>query len=138
MKKRICMMTFVLLVGLCSGCGNSGTAGSTPGPESIPSPVEEQTSLGSTETEEQSNVADIENKEIKWKNEPEIDFTVDYSENIKADVDCVVSNSESTKRTGEYGEDYPKIHSFSRGSSNSGRNEYLIQMVFCNMGYGIK
>ncbi len=98
MKKRICMMTFVLLVGLCSGCGNGGTAGSTPGTESKPSPVEEQTSSGSTEAEEQSNVASIENKEIKWNNEPEIDFSFDYSENIKTDVDYVVSNSESLQK----------------------------------------
>ena len=39
---------------------------------------------------------------------------------------------------GEYGTDYSKVYSVSRGSSNPERNESVVQMVFRHMGYGIK
>lgn len=46
----------------------------------------------STEAEQETN---SENRETEWKDEPGVDFTYDYSEDIKADIDQVVSSSTS-------------------------------------------
>lgn len=43
----------------------------------------------------QSNSADKQNSGTQWSDELEIDFTYDYTEDIKADVDYMVSNSAS-------------------------------------------
>ena len=58
MKKRIYMLTLILMVGLCAGCGK-------------------------------------ENDNVELNDTLEMDFTYDYSEDIKADVDYVVSSSSS-------------------------------------------
>lgn len=66
------------------------------------SAVEEQTEevpSGNSATENPSTKAEQEtngeNKETEWKDESEVDFTYDYSEDIKADIDRVVSSSTS-------------------------------------------
>lgn len=64
MKKRICIMTLILMVGLFIGCGKEGT----------------------------------ENNDIELNDKLEMDFTYDYSEDIKADVDYVVSGSASLQK----------------------------------------
>lgn len=71
MKKSIYMMTLILMVGLCNGCGKEGT---------------------------ESNDLSRENNDIELNNKLEMDFTYDYSEDIKADVDYVVSGSSSLQK----------------------------------------
>lgn len=77
MKKTICTLTLVLAVGICTGCGKEDTGIENP-------PMEEQTTSTSSE-----------NDELPLSDELKIDFTYDYSEDIKADVDNVVLNSTS-------------------------------------------
>ena len=76
-EKRIHMLALVLIVGICTGCGKENT-----GIEN--SPVKEQTASTSSE-----------NDELESNEELRIDFTYDYSMDIKADVDDVVSDSTS-------------------------------------------
>lgn len=80
-------MTFILMAGLCIGCGKEGTENNDLGMESKSSQVEEQ-----------SNSADRENNDIELNDKLEMDFTYDYSEDIKADVDYVVSGSASLQK----------------------------------------
>lgn len=70
------------MVGLCSGCGKEEA-------ESI----EQSTESESVQIEEQVEASDKENNDIELDDNLEIDFTFDYSENIKTDVDYVVANS---------------------------------------------
>lgn len=77
MEKRIHMLALVLIVGICTGCGKENT-----GIEN--SPVKEQTASTSSE-----------NDELESNEELRIDFTYDYSMDIKADVDDVLSDSTS-------------------------------------------
>ena len=76
MKKRIYSMILILMTGLCAGCGNEGVKNNNTGIESESSKVEEAVSFENTE-------------------DTETDFTYDYSEDIKSDVDDVVSGSAS-------------------------------------------
>lgn len=78
MKKIIYMITLILIVGLCVGCGKEETE--------------------SSQVEEQSNATSTENSDIELKEELDIDFTYDYSADIKADVDYVVSGSVSLQK----------------------------------------
>lgn len=87
MKKRIYMMTLILMVGLCIGCGKEGTESNVLSIESKSSQVEEQ-----------SNSASIASKDIELKDTLKMDFTYDYSDDIKADVDYVVSGSASLQK----------------------------------------
>ena len=87
MKKRIYMMLLLLSVGLCSGCDNEKKQSNVPGIESEVFQVEEQDSSASSE-----------NKDIKWDEKLEIDFSFDYTEDIKEDVDYVVSASTSLQK----------------------------------------
>lgn len=75
--KRIDMLALVLVMGICTGCGKENT-------EIENSQVEEQTASTSSESDE-----------LELSDELKIDFTYNYSEDIKADVDDVVSNSAS-------------------------------------------
>ncbi len=84
MKIRIYMMTLVLMAGLCSGCGKQGT-------ESNNQSIE----IKSIQVEEQADAVGKTNNDIELNCNLEIDFTYDYSEDIKTDVDYVVSNSTS-------------------------------------------
>lgn len=100
MKKRIYMMTLILMVGLCSGCGKEGTESNDVSTESKPVQVEElaNSESQSFQVEEQANSASRENNDIELNDKLEIDFTFDYSEDIKTDVDYVVSGSTSLQK----------------------------------------
>lgn len=87
MRKRIFMMTLILTAGICVGCGKEETKGNDLSIESKSSQIEEQ-----------SGSADRENSDIALENELQIDFTCDYSEDIKEDVDYVVSGSASLQK----------------------------------------
>ena len=87
MKKRIYIMTLILMVGLCIGCGKEETENNDLSTESKSSQVEEQ-----------SKSASRENNDIELNDKLEMDFTYDYSEDIKADVDYVVSGSSSLQK----------------------------------------
>lgn len=82
MKNSIYMMTLILMVVLCVGCGKERPENKALSTESNPSQVEEQ-----------SSSANRGNNDIEWNDNLKIDYTYDYSEDIKADVDYVVSNS---------------------------------------------
>lgn len=87
MKKRIYMTTLIVMVGLCMGCGKEETESNDPSTESK-----------SAQVEEQSGSASRENNDIELNDIPEVDFDYDYSEDIKADVDYVVSGSASLQK----------------------------------------
>lgn len=82
MKVSIYMMTLISMVGLCVGCGKEWTESNGLSTESKSSQIEEQ-----------SNSVNNGNNDIELSDKLEIDYTYDYSGNIKADVDYVVSNS---------------------------------------------
>lgn len=84
MKKRIFVMILVLMAGLCIGCGKEETDSN-----------DQSTESKSSQLEEQSNPASRENNDIELDDALEMDFTYDYSEDIEADVDYVVSASAS-------------------------------------------
>lgn len=97
MKKRIYSMILILMTGLCAGCGKEGVKNNNTGIESESSQVEDSVSFENTEdTEDTEDTESTENTEYNdvVLNE-ETDFTYDYSEDIKADVDNVVSGSAS-------------------------------------------
>ena len=75
------------MAGLCIGCGKEGTERNDLSTESRSSQVEER-----------SNPASGENNDIELNDKLTMDFTYDYSEDIKADVDYVVSGSESLQK----------------------------------------
>lgn len=75
------------MAGLCAGCGKEGTERNVLSTESQPPQVVEQ-----------SISISRENNEIQFNDKLELDFTYDYSEDIKADVDYVVSNSASLQK----------------------------------------
>lgn len=75
------------MVGLCIGCGKEETENNDLSTESKSSQVEEQ-----------SKSASRENNDIELNDKLEMDFTYDYSEDIKADVDYVVSGSSSLQK----------------------------------------
>lgn len=87
MKKRIYMITLILMVGLCIGCGKEETKSNDLSTES-----------SSSQVEEQSTPESIENNDIELNDKLKIDFTYDYSEDIKADIDYVVSGSVSLQK----------------------------------------
>lgn len=79
MKIRIYILVVMLIVGLCSGCGKE----------------QADSESKSIQAEEQADAADKTNNDVELNDNLEIDFTFDYSEDIKADVDYVVANSTS-------------------------------------------
>ena len=106
MKKRIYSMILILMTGLCAGCGKEGVKNNNTGIESESSQVEDSVSFENTEDTESTEDTEItedtestENTESTEYNDvvlnEETDFTYDYSEDIKADVDNVVSGSAS-------------------------------------------
>ena len=81
MKKRICAAAWILLMaGLCVGCG--GAQGNGPGAAG-----------GSSQLE--SSAVSAESGGIAWDDELNVDFTHDYSEEIRADVDRAASDAET-------------------------------------------
>ncbi len=87
MKIRILMLTLLLTAGLSVGCGKEETEGNDLNIESKSSQIEEQSSFTSRE-----------DNDIAFNDELQIDFTYDYSEDIKADVDYMVSGSASLQK----------------------------------------
>ena len=105
MKRKIIVWIAILgLLGMM-GCGKTGES------ENVPVWIEPETpeTTETLESEmpvssdavpdmvapEQSNSADKENSGTEWSDEIKIDFTYDYTEDIKADVSYMVSNSAS-------------------------------------------
>lgn len=78
-------MILLLMAGFCIGCGKEETESNAPSTENV-------------QVEEQSDSASRENNDIELNDIPNIDFTYDYSEDIKADVDYVVSASASLQK----------------------------------------
>lgn len=106
MKRRMIVCMAVLgLLGM-TGCGKTGQeimesenvqvqteSDTTKSPESeMP---DSSDSVSDTIVGEQSDSAGRENNDMEWDDKLEMDFTYDYSEDIKADVDRVVSGSAS-------------------------------------------
>lgn len=77
MRKTIYMLTLVLVMGICIGCDKENTE--------IENPTEEEQSISTSS----------EKDEFQLSDGLKIDFTYDYSEDIRADVDNVVLNSTS-------------------------------------------
>ncbi|MCM1044248.1 MAG: DUF1311 domain-containing protein [Candidatus Gastranaerophilales bacterium] len=106
MKRKVIVWIAVLgLLGM-TGCGKTeqGTRESDnlliQTEADIVKPTESETpesshAVSDTAVEEPSDSAGGENGEVEWSDKLEIDFTYDYSEDIKADVDYVVSGSAS-------------------------------------------
>ena len=71
-----------------------------PSNHSRANPVNHDLSMESqfSQVEEHSSSAGKENDDIEWKDKLEIDFSYDYSEDIKAEIDDVVSNSASLQK----------------------------------------
>lgn len=80
-KISIYVMTLISMVGLCASCGKERTESEGLSTESKASQIEEQ-----------FNPANNDNH-IELSDKLEIDYAYDYSEDIKADIDYVVSNS---------------------------------------------
>ncbi len=99
MKKKNYVLTLILAVGLCVGCGKSGNAVSDQSTENIVS-VENtgsETVNGSQGAEtlgSKNKMGDADD----WDDMIEIDFENDYTEDIKADVSYMVSHSESLQK----------------------------------------
>lgn len=87
MKKRIYIVTLVLMAGLCIGCGKEGAESDDSGAES-----------GFSRVEEGTNPAGRENNDIELSDKLKVDFSYDYSEDIRADVDYMVSGSASLQK----------------------------------------
>ncbi len=85
--KKIYMMTLLLTAVLCVGCDKKATESNDLSTESSLSQVEEQFSSEGRE-----------NNDMELYDKPEIDFTYDFTEDIKADVDFVVSGSPSLQK----------------------------------------
>ena len=107
MKKAICMVLILLMTGCLAGCKEAETKQNTginytptakpAGAENSENSSIENNAEGSTEqkdTIEQKNTVEQKNR-IELKDIAEIDFTYDYTEDIKADVEYVVSESSS-------------------------------------------
>lgn len=81
MEKRIYIVTALLVSALCVGCGNKK--------------AESETENKPSQTENQIDSAAQEDNNLELTNITEADYTYDYTDDIKADVDYVVSNSQS-------------------------------------------
>ena len=106
MKRKVIVWIAILgLLGM-AGCGKAGQV--IKESENVPVQTESDTtespesetpdssdSVSDTIVEEQSDSTGRENNDIELNDKLEMDFTYDYSEDIKADVDHVVSGSAS-------------------------------------------
>lgn len=109
MKRKIIVWTVILgLLGI-AGCGKTGQVIE----ESENVPVQTETDMtksqesetpdssapvSDTAVEEQSVSAGPESNDIEWNDKLQVDFAYDYSEDIRADVDYVVSGSASLQK----------------------------------------
>lgn len=87
-------------------------------------------------SEESTTFNNGEEDDIELKDTIEIDFTYDYTEDIKADVAYVVQIHLSSGGIKEYRYNYPKIHLAGRVCADSRRDECGISMALCDLGYG--
>ena len=106
MKRKVIVWIAILgLLGM-AGCGKAGQV--TKESENVPVQTESDTtefpesetpdssdSVSDTIVEEQFDSAGRDNNDIELNDKLEMDFTYDYSEDIKADIDHVVSGSAS-------------------------------------------
>lgn len=99
MKKKNYVLTLLLAVGLCAGCGKSENAVNDQSTENIVS----MENTGS-ESVSESQGAEAQGCESEtgaaggWDDTIEVNFENDYTENIKADVSYMVSHSESLQK----------------------------------------
>lgn len=124
MKKRVYLAIFALTFGLCAGCGNKEADSDISGTEDTVFQTEEPLELSGTgnidlseenkdsggknaDSSEENNGSGEEDTDIESTDTQEIDFTRDYSEDIKKDVDDVVSASASLQ------EELENIHTLS-------------------------
>ena len=110
MKKRVYLAIFALTFGLCAGCGNKEADSDISGTEDTVFQTEEPLELsgtGNIDLSEENNGSGEEDTDIESTDTQEIDFTRDYSEDIKKDVDDVVSASASLQ------EELENIHTLS-------------------------
>lgn len=104
-RKIIVWIAIISLLGM-TGCGKTGQviresekvwvqteSDTTESPES--ETPDSSDLVSDTVAEEQSDSASRGNSDIELNDKLEIDFTYDYSEDIRAEVDCVVSGSAS-------------------------------------------
>lgn len=83
MKMKIFMLTLLLTVGICSGCGREETEGNG------------KVAVIEVLSIEEAETVSKDDSNAGWNENLEIDFTFDFSEDIKADVDYMVSASAS-------------------------------------------
>lgn len=100
MKKRVYLAIFALTFGLCSGCGNKEADSDISGTEDTVFQTEEPLELSGTgnidlseenkdsggenaDSSEENNGSGEEDTDIESTDTQEIDFTRDYSEDIK-------------------------------------------------------
>ena len=124
MKKSVYLAIFALTFGLCAGCGNKEADSDISGTEDTVFQTEEPLELSGTgnidlseenkdsggenaDSSEENNGSGEEDTDIESTDTQEIDFTRDYSEDIKKDVDDVVSASASLQ------EELENIHTLS-------------------------
>ena len=124
MKKRVYLAIFALTFGLCAGCGNKEADSDISGMEDTVFQTEEPLELSGTgnidlseenkdsggenaDSSEENNGFSEDDTDIVSTDTQEIDFTRDYSEDIKKDVDDVVSASASLQ------EELENIHTLS-------------------------
>lgn len=88
--ENICRTWLILVIGMCVGCGKKEAVDSDSGAEIVTS-VDSETD----QSEEQPSSTEAENLDERWNDTLEIDFAYDYSEDIKTDVDYMVSVSDS-------------------------------------------
>lgn len=95
MKKRIYLITLLVAAALCTGCGEEKTENNSSIAESYTRNAEDN----NTPSEEPIASKSDTSNDIVWndklENSDSFDFTYDYSEQIKADVDYMVSTSSS-------------------------------------------
>ena len=108
MKKRICIAVLALTFGLCAGCGSQNAESNIAGTESDAFGAEESSELsgerneennasgeGYDDSSEENNGSGEADKDIESGDNSEIDFTRDYTEDIKKDVDEAAAASAS-------------------------------------------
>lgn len=109
MKKRIYMITFILMLGLCTGCSKEEKEKNEQITENeIVNIIEDIDDVDDEKIDgEENEIANdvgktdsvVEESNHSEENDTlEVDFTKDYSEDIKADVDDVVLNAVSLQR----------------------------------------
>ena len=100
MKKRIYLITLLVAAALCTGCGEEKAENNSSIAESYTQNAESNAVEGdNTPSEEPTASKSDTSNDVVWndklENSDSFDFTYDYSEQIKADVDYMVSTSSS-------------------------------------------